>query len=263
MRSFWSGAISFGLIHIPIKLYKATEERGLDFDLLRKKDMCPIGYEKVCKITGEKVSKDEIVRGYEYQKGDYVILKDDDIKKAFPKRTQTLEIVEFVDQNDIDAMYFEKPYYVEPEKGAEKVYALLREALKKSKKVGIARFVIRNLEHLAIIKPEKDLIILDQIRFPSEIRKPQDLRIPKNQEISEKELDMAIKLIDELSEPFIPEKLKDTYTEELKEVIEEKAKGKMVKPREETPPRIAEIEDIMAKLKQSLEHAKQKASATV
>jgi len=156
MRPLWQGAISFGLILIPVKMYKATKERNLDFHLVREGDLCPIRYARVCKSTGEEVPYDKIAKSYKYQKGDQVIFHDEDFKKFYLKRTETIEVTEFANEAEIDMKYYERPYFLEPEKGADKVYALLREGLKKSKKVGIARYVLHNLEHLGVIKPEDD-----------------------------------------------------------------------------------------------------------
>jgi DNA end-binding protein Ku len=257
MRPMWSGAISFGLIYIPVKMYKATGERHLDFHLYRKGDLCPVQYARVCKATGEKIDFSDIVRGYEYQKGDVVILHDKDFSKAYSKRTETIEIMEFVESSEIDSKYYEKPYYLEPEKGAEKVYYLLVEALKRSKKVGIARFVLRDLEHLGVLKEENGILIVNQIRFVSEIRKPDELNIPAKQKIAKQELDMAIQLIDQLSQPFDPGKHKDTYSEVLKKAIKSKSgSGTTMAISAETGP--AEVIDLLDKLRQSLKNAKEK-----
>jgi DNA end-binding protein Ku len=257
MRSIWSGAISFGLIHIPVKLYSAVTESNLDFDMLRKQDLCPIRYARVCRDTGEEVPWQDIVKGYEYKKGDYVILEDEDFKRANVAKTQTIDVIDFVNASEIDFVYLEKPYYLEPVKEARKAYALLREALKKTGRAGLALFVLRNRQRLALLKPEGDLLILNQMRFASEIRKPEGLNLPPEAEASKKELDMAIKLIDELSEPFRPEQFHDTYREELERVIEEKAHGKTPEPRGEAPVPTA-VPDLMAKLRESLEAAKKK-----
>lgn len=257
MRSIWSGAISFGLIHIPVKLYSAVAESSLDFDMLRKQDLCPIRYARVCRDTGEEVPWEDIVKGYEYKKGDYVILEDEDFKRANVAKTQTIDVVDFVNAGEVDSIYLDKPYYLEPVKEARKAYALLREALKKTGRAGLALFVLRNRQHLALLKPEGDLLILNQMRFASEIRKPEGLNLPHEAEASKKELDMAIKLIDELSEPFQPEQFHDTYREELERVIEEKARGKTPEPRGEAPVPTA-VPDLMAKLRESLEAAKKK-----
>jgi DNA end-binding protein Ku len=157
MRAIWSGALSFGLVNIPVKLYSATAGMGLDLTMLHKKDISPIRYARICRADGKEIPYEDIVKGYEYQKGDYVILTDEDFKKASVEKTKAIEIESFVKESEIDPIYFEKPYYLEPEKGAQKAYALLRESLKKSKKIGLAKFVLRNREHLAAIRPKAKL----------------------------------------------------------------------------------------------------------
>jgi len=259
MKPLWEGAISFGLILIPVKLYKATEERKPDFHLVREKDLCPVKYMRVCKFSGEEVPFSEIAKSYEYQKGDYIILHDEDFKKAYTKRSENIEIVAFVDAAEIDSKYFEQPYYLEPEKGASKVYALLREALKRTKKAGIAKYVLHNLQHLGILKVEGELLILNQIRFESELRKPEGLKIPVYEKMAEKEIEIAIMLIDQLSAPFKPEDFKDTFSEEIKKIIEEKVKtGKISTIDKSQPEKPAEVIDLLKKLKLSLEEAKKK-----
>lgn len=252
MRAIWTGALSFGLINIPIRLYSATAtEEKLDFDMLHKKDLSPIRYARVCRADGKEIPYDEIVKGYEYQEGDYVVLTDEDFKKASPRKTKTIDILDFAKENEIDTIYYEKPYFLEPDKGAEKAYALLREALKKSKKVGVANFVLRNREHLAVIKPYGKAILLNQLRFKDELRKPEGLNLPDTAQAKNKEIDMALSLIKHLSEPFKPEEYKDTYKNELKKVIEAKAKGKKFKPKEKEP-EATEVVDLVAMLKASL-----------
>jgi DNA end-binding protein Ku len=257
MKSIWSGSISFGLVNIPIKLYTASERKNLSFDMLHKKDLSPIGYMRVCKADGTEVPYKEIVKGYEFRKGDYVVLTDEDFKRADVKKTNTIEIVDFVKEAEVPSEYFEKPYYLEPAKGAAKVYALLREALKKSKKVGVAKFVLKTQEHLAVLKPEGNLLILDQIRFQHEIREPSELNIPKDEKVTQKELDLALSLIDQLSAHFQPQKYKDTYTEELKEIINKKAKGqKIVTPKAGAPAATTQVSELMSKLRESPERTK-------
>lgn len=257
MRPVWTGSITFGIVNIPIKLYPASQERRLNFDYLRKQDLSPVGYLRVVRGTGEQVPYEDIVRGYEYRKGDYVVLTDDDFKKADVKKTESIEIVDFVKEEEIESEYFQKPYFVEPAKGASKVYALLREALKRSGKVGVARYVLRSSEHLGVLKPEDGLLMLVQIRFPSELRKPEGLNIPEDVDVGAKELGMALSLIDQLTEPFKAEKYKDTYTDELKEVIKQKAEGgDAVKVKEKEAPEPTAPHDLMEKLKESLERAK-------
>lgn len=259
MKPLWEGAISFGLILIPVKLFKATEDRKPNFNLVREKDLCPIKYMRVCKLSGEEVPYNEIAKSYEYQKGDQIVLHDEDFKKAYTKRSENIEIVEFVDIAEIDSKYFEKPYYVEPEKGASKVYALLREALKRTKKAGLAKFTLHNLQHMGVLKVENNLLILNQIRFENEFRKPEGLKIPADEKISGKEIDTAIMLIDQLSSTFKPEDFKDTYSTEIKKMIKEKLKtGKITPIKEPEAKKPAGVIDLMEKLKLSLEKAKEK-----
>lgn len=256
MRPLWSGAISFGLINIPVKLFSATQERTIDLDMLRKGDLCPIRYARVCRATGEEVAYKDIVKGYEYEKGDYVVLTDEDIKSASPRKTQTIDIVAFVEEDEIESQYFERPFFVEPSKGAQKAYALLREALRKTKKVALARFVLKTKEHLAVLKADEDMLILNEIRFESELKQPEGLNVP-GEKASGKELDMAIKLIEQLTEPFKPEDFHDTYTDQLKKTIEKKAKGELKSVK--TPEvEATDVDDLMASLKASLERARGK-----
>jgi DNA end-binding protein Ku len=260
MRSIWSGAISFGLVLIPVKLYTAVQESTLDLDMLRKEDLCPIRYARVCRYTGEEVPYEDVVKGYQYKKGDYVVLEDEDFRRANVRKTQTIDIVEFVDEGEIDPKLLEKPFYLEPVKQAKKAYALLREALKKTGKVAVGRFVLRNREHMVVLRSEGEIIVLEQMRFADEIRKPDGLDLPTDEEAGGRELDMAIKLIDQLTEPFRPEQFHDTYKEELERVITEKARGKTPEPQEE-PLVPTEVPDLMARLRESLEQARKQKSA--
>lgn len=261
MRSIWTGTISFGLIHIPVNLYSATAGRQLSFKYLRKGDLCPISYVKVCRNDGKEVKYDDIVKGYEYQKGDFVILEDEDFKKADAEKTQTIEISEFVDRAEIDEKYYDKPYYLEPGKGANKAYVLLREALRRSNKVGIAKFVLRNKEHLAALEVNDEAIILNQMRFPEELRPKDELDIPYKADYSKKELDIAIQLIEQLSEHFEEDKYHDTYTDKLKKIIAKKAKGETVHVGKQKKIKVTEAPDIMETLRKSLEAARKKEKA--
>lgn len=250
MRPMWSGALSFGLINIPIKVLSATQEHPLSFDMLHNKDLSPIRFARICKEDGKEVPYEDIVKGYEYQKGEYVVISEEDFKQVNPKRVKTIDIQEFTDQDEVDVIYYEKPYYLEPDKGAAKAYNLLCEALKKAKKVGIAKFIFRNKEHLGLIKPFKNVLILHQLRFASEVRGIKGLEIPES-EANKKELEMAMKLIDQLSAPFNPEAYKDTYTEELLEIIDQKVKG--IQPKKKgKEPQPSKVHDIMSLLKASL-----------
>ncbi|MCL4354422.1 Ku protein [Patescibacteria group bacterium] len=254
MRSIWSGSVSFGLVNIPIKLYSAVNAKNLDLDMLHKEDMGQIRYARICKKDGHEIPYEDIVKGYEYEEGDYVVLTQQDFEKANARKTNTVDIIDFASEDEINPIYFEKPYYLEPQKGSGKAYVLLREALKKSKKVGIAKFVIRNREHLGVVKPEGNILVLNQMRFQEEIRQP-ELKIPK-EEVSHKEIEMALSFIDQLTEPFKPEEYKDTYIKELKRVIKEKSQGKTPKTHGEAP-KPTEVDDLMAALKASLEQQKQ------
>lgn len=192
MRAIWRGSLSFGLINIPVRLYSATQEHALTFDLLHKKDLSPIRYARICKADGKEIPYEDIVKGYEYQKGDYVVLVDEDFKRANVKKTKSIEMIEFTQESEVNPLYYEKPYYLEPDKGADKAYALLREALVKSKKVGIAKFVLHNREHLALIKPYGKLLILNQLRYADEIRQYHELHLPSKEVASSREIGMAL-----------------------------------------------------------------------
>jgi len=257
MRSFWSGAVSFGLINIPVKLYTATDEHSLDFSLLHKKDNSPVRYARVCKEEGKEIPFDEIVKGFEFQKGEFVIMEDEDFVRANVRKNKAIDIVAFSNETEIDSVYFEKPYYLEPDKGAEKAYFLLREALKQSQKVAVAHFVLKAREHLAILKPIDNVIVLNQLRYHEEIRATKELNLPEVQPIEKRELDMAISLIDQLTKTFAPAEHHDTYRKELAEVIAQKSKGKPVHAKGEEP-QATDVKDLMDVLKASLEQERAK-----
>jgi DNA end-binding protein Ku len=259
-RGLWSGSLSFGLVNIPVRLLSASKERPLSFRLLAKDDLCPISYKKVCREDDKVVHQDEIVKGYEYRKGEYVVLDPDDFKKARAVKTDLIDIVQFADPDEIDAKLYDKPYYIEPQKKSAKAYVLLRDALEKSGKVAIAKFVMRDREHIAAIRPEEGVLILDQLRFADELRDPKDLDVPARGDYSKKEMGLALSLVDNLTEPFRIGDFKDTYAKELKRVIEAKAKGKLAhikEPAEETSP--TNTADILAMLKESLKKDKKPA----
>lgn len=257
MRSIWSGAISFGLINIPIKLYSASEERALSFDLLHKKDLSPIRYARICKQDGSEVPYEDIVKGYEYQKGEYVIIEGEEFKRMDREKTNTIEIVQFAKSDEIDSIYFDKPYFLEPGKGAEKAYALLRETLRRSNKVGVVKYVLRNKEHIGIIKPYLNAIILDQMRYAAEIRDLNDLKLPDEKKISKEEIDVALKLVNQLTGKFDARKFHDEYSEELRELIDAKVKGVEKAPRKKgAAKKPTKVHDIMSLLRASLENEK-------
>ena len=226
--------------------------------MLHKPDMGPIRFARICTLDDQEIPYEYIVRGYEYQKGDYIVLTDEDFQKASPEKTKAIEIDSFADQEEIDPVYYERPYYLEPDKGADKPYALLREALTRSKKVAIARFVLRNREHLAAVKPEGDVLTMIQMRFASEVRAAEGLNLPDAGATNDREVQMALALIDQLSGDFQPEQYHDTYTEELKNLVEQKLEGKEPVA-VAAAPAPTQVRDLMAQLKASLEQAKKSA----
>lgn len=255
MRSIWNGSISFGLINIPINLFSASHEKRFEFHYIRKKDLCPIKYVKVCQATGEEVSFSDIAKGYENEDGKYVVLEEEDFKKANLRKTQTIDIFQFVQAWEIPHKYYEKPYYLKPTKQSSKVYSLFCQALKKSGKIGLGKFVLRNREKLVTVMPEDNIIVLNQIRFEEELVDADLLEIAK-EKVVKRDLDIAVSLINQLTDKFVAQNYKDTYSEELQRVIDQKLKG--VEPQyfgEKVIP-TTEMEDIVAKLKQSLEYAK-------
>lgn len=257
MRSLWTGAIGFGLVNIPVKLYSATQQSDLDLDMLDKKDHSNIRFQRVNEKTGKEVPYANIVKAYNYE-GHYVVLDDEDFKKASPEKTKMIEIMEFVEESEVDSMFYETPYYLEPQKSGEKAYALLRDALKKTGKTGLATFVLRSKESLALLKTSGEALILQKIRFEQEIRKSEDLKIPTSASKAP-ELKMATSLIDQLSAKFDISKYKDTYSDELMKLIEAKAKGKKI-----AAPTMKVVhsrsQDLMEQLKASLDTKKKKAS---
>lgn len=255
MRALWKGSISFGLVNIPVKMFTASREQELKFIMLHKKDMSQIRYAKMCKQEEKEVPWEEIVKGFEYEPGEYVVLNDEDFQKANLAKSKAIEIVDFVKESEIDPLYYTKPYFLEPEKSAGRAYALLREALFKSKKVGIAKFVLHNREHLAVLKPYENVIVLNEMRYASEVIATDELTLPPKEPSSDKELAIALKLIDHLTTSFKPEKYKDTYIDEMKEIIEKKAKGKKIHPKGQEP-KPSKVQDIMSLLKASLETPK-------
>lgn len=257
MRAIWTGGISFGLIYIPVNLYSATQTVSLDLDMLSKKDLNPIRYARIDSETGKEVPWKDIVKGFEYSKGDYVVLTDEDFEKVDIHPSKSIEIDAFVDADEIDPMYFEKPYYLEPDKGATKTYQLFVQALKKSNKVGVAEFVLRNREHLCILKPEGNMLMLNQMRYDSEIKSTSSLDIPKLKDLSDKELKMATALIETMSEKFDPEDYKDDYINGLKKIIEAKKHNRKVKGPKKAP-KATKTTDLMKQLQESLDQMKKK-----
>lgn len=257
MHSLWTGNLSFGLINIPIKIYSGTAGTRVEFNMLHKTDHSPIRYAKVCRKDGKELSQTDIVKGYEYKSGDYIILTEEDLKKLNAERSQAIDVVGFVKEAEIDTIYFEKPYYLEPGKGADKAYFVLRESLKKSKKVGVAKFVIHSREHLGVIKPHEDILVLEQIRYDDQIATWDKLEIPKHPSIRAKELTIATSFIEHLTEHFDPTDYKDTFETKVKALIKQKIKGgKVTKIVKEKIIHPTKSTDLMLLLQESLEKAK-------
>ena len=258
-HAIWSGSINFGLVTIPVKLFTAVKTDELSFNLLHAKDEGRIKYERICSIDGKQVPWDEIVKGYEYEKGQYVELTDEDFKKVNPEATQSVDILEFVDLDKINPMFFDKPYYLEPSKQGKHAYALLREALNQSNKVAIARVVIRTKEYIAAVKPIGEALVLELMHWANEIVEPSSLEIPGKEKLPEGEMKMAKMLIDTMSvDEFEPEKFVNRYHDELLAMIEARAQGKeLPKAKKAAAPR-AKVVNLMDVLAQSLEESKKR-----
>jgi DNA end-binding protein Ku len=252
-RAMWKGSLAFGLVNIPIELYSATRDHRPRFRLLHAKDEAPIKYERVCQTEGKPVNWDDLVKGYEYEKGQFVVLTKEDFKTAAVDKTKTIDILDFVDPKEIDERYFETPYYLVPAKGAERSYALLREAIRDSAKVGIAKIILRDSQHLAGVEAIGDALVLTMMRFADELADLGEFRFPAANGIRPAELKMAKQLVETLSAKWEPDKYTDEYVENLKRVIQAKLKGRKPKLKERETPQGAEVVDLMARLRASLE----------
>lgn len=253
MRSIWNGSISFGLVSIPIKMYSASEDRKLDLDMLDKNDNARIRYKRVNELTGEEVQWKDIVKGYR-QDDAYIVLTDEDFSQANMKKSKTIDIEEFITEEEVEEVLYKKPYFLEPQKDGEKAYNLLRDALKDSGKLGVATFVMRQKENLSLVGVYRNALVLHVIRFSEEIRNPEDLKLP-DAKVSKKEVDMAKSLIEQYTEKFDFNKYKDIYNEQLLEIIKAKSSGKVVSP-EKFDSKPTPAKDLMAQLKASLEKKK-------
>ena len=256
-RSMWKGSIAFGLVNIPVELYSAVRDHRPKFRLLHAKDEEPVRYERVCQKEGKPVAWEDLVKGYEYAKGQFVVLTKDDFKTAALEKTKTVDILDFVDPKDVDERYFETPYYLQAGKGAERAYALLREAIRDSGKIGIAKIILRDAQHLAALEAIGDALVLTMMRFADELADLGDFTFPRKADIRPAELKMAGQLIENLVSKWDPEKYTDEYKENLMRVINAKMKGK--KPKligEDHTPKQAEVVDLMARLRASLEGKK-------
>jgi DNA end-binding protein Ku len=253
MAAIWKGSIAFGLVNIPVELRTAVRADHISFRMLHKDDLSPIKYERICAAEGESVPWNEIVKGYEYEKGKYVVLTDEDFKTAALESSKTIDILDFVQQEEIDPRYFETPYYLVPAKGAEKSYALLREAIRSSGVVGIGKIIIRQTQHLAGIKVLGDSMVLEIMRFANELVDADEYTFPKATEVRPQELKMAEQLIENLAEPFDPSRYTDDYRANLMKVIKAKMRGKKPKLEEQVEERDSGVLDLMSRLKASLE----------
>jgi DNA end-binding protein Ku len=258
-RTIWKGAVSFGLVHIPVALVPATTRTGIDFDWLDKRSMDRVGYKRINKTTGEDIDSENIVKGVEYEKGNYVVISDEEIKAAHPKATQTVDIVAFVDAKDISFLYIDTPYYLTPDRRGEKVYALLRETLIQTGKVGIANVVLRNKQHLAVVMPLGKALVMNTLRWAEEVRGVEYLEMKDealNADLNPRELDMAKRLVEDMSEAWTPDQYKDTFQDQIMDLVETKAREGKIEavggPEEAVDRRSADVIDLTELLKRSL-----------
>jgi len=260
-RPLWKGHLTFGMVSIPVALFPGDRPDEISFELLDDRDLAPIGYRKVNKTSGDEVPKEHIARGFRLDDGQVVIVSDDDLKKAAPERTQTLEIHGFVERSEVPPIYFERPYYLVPTKGGEKGYALLLQAMEASKKAAIGSAVLRARQHLALLFPEGEWLVMNTLRYASELRRPPEQEMPKTSPkkmaVSEKELQMAQRLVDEMVEAWEPEKYHDAYRDELLSAIKSKAEhgGALPTPETREPAERGKVTDMMSLLKQSVARA--------
>jgi DNA end-binding protein Ku len=254
-RAIWSGSISFGLLNVPVKLYSAVSKKSVSFRELRASDGSRVRHKRVAEADGEEVAYEEIVKGYEIAPEQYVTITRDELEELDPKKTRAIEILDFVDLDDIDPIYFDHPYYLGPDKGAEKAYALLVEAMEESRKVAVARFVLRNRESLAALRPMDGVMTMATMRFADEVVSPDEIsdaiEAPDGKP-AKRELDMAKTLIDSLTADFDADKYRDEYREELLALIERKAKGEEIVAAETEAPKPTKAPDLMAALEESL-----------
>lgn len=251
MRPTWKGSISFGLVYIPISVYPATREEKLSFRQLRKTDHSPIRYKKVAEADMKEVPADQIVKGFEYERGHYIILSDDDFEKVRIESTHSIDITDFVDLDQVDPKFFYKPYFLEAQKGGEKAYALLHKALSGTGKIGIAKVVIANREYLAAVKPDGLFLVLELMHFASEVLTPEELNRPKI-DLNEKELKMAHALIESMSSDWQPDKYRDEYRDAVMEMIEQKAKNKQLPAAPAPAARTTNVVDLVKVLQESI-----------
>ncbi|WP_343609611.1 Ku protein [Chryseobacterium oranimense] len=261
MKAIWNGAIGFGLVNIPVKIYSATETTKLDLDMLDKSDYSNIKFKRVNESTGKEVKWENIVKGY-LMDDKYIVLDEEDYEAASPEKTKILSIDQFVQESEVDSVYFENPYFLEPQKNGENAYRLLLNALLETGMAGIGTFVLRDSEAIGMIRPYNDeILVLNRLRFDQEIRDYKDLKIPAQKAPKPAELKMAVSLIKQLSQEFDPAMYKDTYSDELMKIIKQKAKGKNIKAKKTEPAKEGKVIDLMAQLKASLQNSKSKSAS--
>ncbi|AZU63006.1 Ku protein [Neobacillus mesonae] len=263
MHTMWKGSISFGLVNIPIKLHTATEDKDIKLRTLHNKCHAPIKYEKVCSVCEEEVKPEDIVKAYEYTKGKFVVLENDDLEKLKKENEdKAVEIIDFVKMEEIDPIYFDRSYYMSPNEGGGKAYSLLRKALEETEKVGLAKIVIRSKEQMAVIRVYENTLVMETIHYPDEVRKAGDVpNVPAEDKVTKKELDTAILLIDQLTTEFEPEKYNDEYRTALLELIESKRQGKETVTAAMKEPAASNVTDLMAALQASIDRTKPKTAA--
>ena len=260
--TIWKGAISFGLVTIPVTLHSAVREQGgISFNQLHAKDNSRIRYKKVCEREGKEVPAAEIVKGYEYEKGKYIVISDEELEQAERATSRSFEIAAFVKEDDVDPRYFDKPYYLAPMPGGEKAYALLRETMERTGSLGVGSFVLRKKTHLAGLKAVGEALVLEIMRYERELVDVRELRIPEVKDLRPQELKMAEQLVENLSEPFEPSKFRDVYTESLMQVIQAKLKGKKAELPEADEPEMDGVIDLMARLQESIKESGKKSAA--
>jgi DNA end-binding protein Ku len=252
MRSLWTGSLSFGLVNIPIALHKAVRESRPRFRMLHAKDKSPVRFERVCLRDGTPVAWEDLVKGYEYQKGHFVVVTKEDFKAAALEKTKTVDILDFVKAEDIDDRFFETPYYILPATGGEHAYALLREAIRESGRIGIATFILRDAQHLAAVEAIEQALVLSVMRFADELVDTGQFEFPAAKDLRKNELEMAKALVNSLAAEWDSEKYSDKYRENLMRIIRAKAKGKEARLAEAEEPRQAEVVDLMERLRKSL-----------
>lgn len=260
-RAIWKGAISFGLVNIPIELHTAVRDTRPHFRMLHAKDKSPVRFERVCIRDGHPVAWEDLVKGFEYAKGRFVVLSKEDFRAAAVEKTRTIDIIDFVRSEDIDDRFFETPYYLTPSTGGDRAYALLREAIRESGRVGVAKFILRDTQHLAAVEVIDDALVLSIMRFADELVDQSQLKFPPSKDIRKAELDMAKSLVNSLASDWDPSKYTDEYRANLMRIIEGKTKGKEVTLESPEEPRQAEVVDLMERLRRSLEQSKPKGRA--